>query len=66
MSIHEALYEVSFVNLLMYGSTVPSYKGGKKDKKGNSSNNEATGKTENFSGFSAFLQRMKEIKKEME
>lgn len=52
--------EISYANLVMYSSTIPSYRDSK--GKGTWKSEKSEAKTEKFSGFASFMKRMKEIK----
>lgn len=60
ITIREALYKMSYVNLVMYSSAIPSFSDIKEKKTDN--NTPVSGKKEQFGGFASFLKRMKEIK----
>lgn len=62
ITIHEALYEMSYANLVLYSSAIPTLGDIKNKKTDRTIETPTSGKKEQFEGFSSFLARMKEIK----
>lgn len=65
VSIHEVLYEMSFVNLIMYSSTVQVYRPERKSGKSGTNYLGSGGGKETFSGFGSFMRRMRMVKESM-